>query len=98
MSYMPSVTFRLPPTLHERFVAYCEAKDVRPSELLRLAVERFIDIQDEPPLQPVSPGPPRSPRRPSAAAEVITGRQLLERQSALTMPRAPYGSRLKVKK
>lgn len=44
---MPSVTFRLPPTLHERFLAHCEAKDIRPSELLRQAVETFIDRTDD---------------------------------------------------
>ncbi len=40
------VTFRLPPSLHEPFLAYCEAHDIRPSELLRQAVEKFIDSRE----------------------------------------------------
>lgn len=40
---MPSVTFRLPPALHERFVAYCADKDVRPSDVIRTAIDSLMD-------------------------------------------------------
>jgi len=90
---MPSVTFRLAPTLHERFLAYCEAKDTKPSEILREAIERFIDHKDDESLGHHGPRP--RDRLPA----VITGRQLQERMTMDDVrPRPAPGSRLKVKK
>lgn len=48
---MPSITFRLSPTLHERFVQECEKRDISPSEFMRKAVEAMMDRMDEPALR-----------------------------------------------
>lgn len=45
---MPVVTFRLPPATHERFVAQCEERSITVSDFLRQAVDRFVDLMDEP--------------------------------------------------
>ena len=96
---MPSVTFRLPPTLHERFLALCQSRDVRASDMLRDAVERLVDAVDENALGHHGPkdrdlraATPISERLP-----LITGRQLQE-QGPMRFPKAAPGSRLKVVK
>lgn len=45
---MPVVTFRLPPATHERFVAQCEERSITVSDFLRQAVDRFVDLMEEP--------------------------------------------------
>lgn len=46
---MPAVNFRLPPTLHERFLKHLEDNDLKASDFLRDAVERFLDRVDDAP-------------------------------------------------
>lgn len=46
---MPSVTFRLPPTLHERLHKHLEDKDLKASDFFRNATEAFLDRIDDAP-------------------------------------------------
>lgn len=43
---MPQINFRVPPLLHERFLALCAERDVKASDFLREALERFVDGVD----------------------------------------------------
>ncbi len=110
---MPSVTFRLPPSLHERFLAHCEAKDVRPSEFLRQAIETFLDRVDDaslghhgPKARDINPDIVVTPKEDlRAPARGPTERQLarlgVKPASSLGLQLGPSrqapGSRLKVK-
>ena len=40
---MPVLTIRLPAELHERFLAECEKRDIKASELGRKAIEAIVD-------------------------------------------------------
>lgn len=40
---MPILTIRLPAELHERFLAECEKREIKPSEFGRRAIEAFVD-------------------------------------------------------
>ena len=44
---MPTITCRIAPTLHERVLAECEARDVKLSDLLREFLERWVDHLDD---------------------------------------------------
>lgn len=46
---MPVLTIRLPTELHERFLAECEKREIKPSEFGRRAIEAIVDrMGDEP--------------------------------------------------
>ena len=40
---MPILTIRLSAELHERFLAECDKRDIKPSELGRKAIETIVD-------------------------------------------------------
>ena len=50
---MPILTIRLPAELHERFLAECEKRDIKPSEFGRKAIEAIVDHMGELPSAPV---------------------------------------------
>ncbi len=78
-------------------MAHCEAHDIRPSELLRQAVEKFIDANScgfrvDGVWQSAA-------RRVGGPSPIITGTQLQERMTMDSVrPRPVPGSRLKIKK
>lgn len=52
---MPILTIRLPAELHERFLAECEKREIKPSEFGRRAIEAFVDHwMDQCPAQPAA--------------------------------------------
>jgi hypothetical protein len=75
---MPSITFRITPELHERFLAECERRDTKPSELLRQMVQMAVDHMIAGPAKPIgprtiekgghNPGPSRVVQRPPPPA------------------------------
>lgn len=82
---MPSVTFRLPPSLHERFLGLCEKRGVTPSDLLRGAIDRLVDGVDEAE-SGSRPAPERSAPSPTKAAKII-------KAVTIVAPSVPKGKR-----
>lgn len=44
---MPSITFRVAPSLHKRLLEHCESNDIQLSDVMRRAVEIIVDGLDE---------------------------------------------------
>lgn len=88
---MPIQNFRLPALTQQRFHEVCAERDISPSDMLRQAVEVFIDrVDDQDAIRPTKPGT-------SLADMEVRG--AVTRASKLTMddmrPRAAPGSLLK---
>jgi len=90
---MPSVTFRLPPALHERFVAHCETQGVKMSEVLSDAVNRIVDRLDDVeierrsgPLTKVAVRPASAPDEPKPIGFAFDGSPIYPRTGSLQRP------------
>lgn len=44
---MPVLSIRIAPALHERLMAHCDEKDIRPADLVRDFLARIVDHADD---------------------------------------------------
>lgn len=44
---MPTIQARVAPVLHERFLAHCEERGLKPADVIREAIERIVDHLDD---------------------------------------------------
>lgn len=95
---MPVISIRVPPTLHEKLLDYCERKDTKPSAVVLDFLGRMIDHLDDMAYNPMNPPPGgtalasqqivrRLPTSGIVGFHPVTG-EVLEAKPA-------YGSRLK---